>query len=78
MASVTAREKAARSTDSEPPAGTAFSSAHATQRLPNRFISAFIRPAAEPTRFALKELEQMSSAKSGDLWAGEKRTGFIS
>ncbi len=76
--SVTSFENASRSTDREPPAGTRVSYAHSTHREPNRLISSFRSPAAEATRSALKEFEQMSSAKPSVLCAGVLFTGRIS
>ena len=78
MAWVTRRENWSRSTARAPPAGTAHCSAQGTSREPRRRISSFKRPAALSTRLALRELEQMSSARPWLLWAGENFWGFIS
>ena len=64
MAWVAKRENSPRSTARAPPAGTADFSAQAISREPNRRISSFKRPAALSMRLALRELEQISSAKS--------------
>ena len=76
--SVTSLENASRSTDKEPPAGTRVCFAHSTHSEPNRLISSLRSPAAEATRSALKEFEQMSSAKPSVLCAGVLFTGRIS
>ena len=64
--SVISAENRSRSTARAPPAATAVSLAQGTQRLPSRSISALSSPAADSRRLALKELEQISSAKSGE------------
>jgi hypothetical protein len=72
------REKAFRSTASACPAGTDVASAAAISRESIRRISSFRRPTAFSREDDRSELLQTSSAKCGDLWAGEKRSGFIS
>ena len=71
-------EKPSLSTASAPPAATRFLSADSMMREPRRRISSLSRPAALSTRAALRELEQISSAKSGLWCAGEYFCGFIS
>ena len=78
MAWVASRENSSRSTARAPPAGTAHWAAHPSSRDPSRRISSFKSPAALFTRAAFRELEQISSARSPLLWAGENRWGFIS
>ena len=78
MASVMQRENATRSTASARPAGTAVASATDTTSDDIRRISSLRRPTALASVFARSELLHTSSAKSGDVWAGDIRTGFMS
>ncbi|MPN26072.1 hypothetical protein SDC9_173494 [bioreactor metagenome] len=75
---VTSFENRSRSTASAPPASTRQVCAACIVIELIRRISSFKSPAALSMRSALRELEQMSSAKSGFLCAGEKEAGFIS
>ena len=76
--SVTAVENTSRSTASAPPAATRAVSAASSRWDPIMRISIFSRPEAESGRSALRELEQISSAKPALLCAGENLTGFCS
>ena len=75
---VTAALNASRSTARAPPAATRTDWATGRRLEPICRISSFSRPDAESRRSALRLLEQISSAKPGFWWAGEKRTGFCS
>jgi hypothetical protein len=78
MASVTAAEKAVRSTARAWPAGTAHWRAISISNEPARRISSFSSQGAVFSESDLRELEQTSSAKAELRCAGVERTGRIS
>ena len=77
-ASVTAWEKASRSTARAPPASTRVWSAQRRMREPQRRSSSFSSPTAFSSWSERRELEHTSSAKPLLWWAGVILWGFIS
>ena len=78
IASVTRREKCARSTASACPAGTAVWRAISISSEPARRISSFSSQGAVFSLSDFSEFEQTSSAKSALWCAGVERIGRIS
>ena len=78
MAVVTRRANARRSTARAPPAGTRVASAQAMTSDPRRRSSALSNPWAVMGSSLFSELEQTSSARSGEVWAGDSAAGFPS